>query len=90
MIDNPLKIHETKPVEVDIPKNHSRIRFVITGYNNRPYKALNINIHEFQVKILNREDFREYTDKILKYYMKKDMDTRIKLFSIDGSCFVDF
>ncbi len=90
MISNPLKIHETKPVEVTIPKNPNRLSFVITGYNNRPYKSININIHEFQVKILNRSNFNEYTDKILKYYMKKDMDTRIKLFSIEGSCFVDF
>ena len=90
MVSNPLKLHETKPIEVIIPSNPKRLSFVIIGYDNKPYKALNINIHEFQVKILNREDFGEYTDKILRYYMKKDMDTRIKLFSIDGNCFVDF
>jgi hypothetical protein len=90
LVSNPLKLHETKPIEVIIPSNPKRLSFVIIGYDNKPYKALNINIHEFQVKILNREDFGEYTDKILRYYMKKDMDTRIKLFSIDGNCFVDF
>ena len=90
MTNNPLKIHETKPVEVTIPQNPNRLSFVITGYINKPYKALNINIHEFQVKVLNREDFGEYTDKILRYYLKKDMDSRIKLFSLDGHCFVDF
>jgi hypothetical protein len=90
LISNPLKIHETKPVEVIIPHNPNRLSFVITGYTNRPYKSLNINIHEFQVIVLNRDKFREYTDKILRYYLKKDMDSRIKLFSLEGHCFVDF
>ena len=95
-LDNFLKAH-SKPTQVKILNYSEPLLFALSSID------LNFNIHDTQegegnvwgyfdakVSILNRESFNEVTDRIIKKTIEKELNYRMKLFSIEGECFVDF
>jgi len=77
-LDNIIKINHGKLITVSIPNQKNLLKIKLVGYSiaQNSYDVLN-------VEIINRGEFKIFTDKILKHYIIKELNIILKYYSID-------
>lgn len=85
-----VKYHSTNPIKVKLPSNgyNSFIDVFVVNYNEVK-NQMRLADYEISLEIHGYENFKYLTEKIIKFYISKTLDTQFKLFSVD-SCKVDY
>ena len=80
MLVNLFKVNKDKNIQIKIPNQNECLSICLIDYvvNDDGLKVIN-------VKINNRDDFKQYTDNVLKYYVDREMKSHLKLYSIEYS-----
>jgi hypothetical protein len=77
-----LKVHQTRPIEIQLPGNRTLDLF-ISGYE-KYYSNDAEEEHVVKCYYHNSTKFNYLTDNIIKSYIIRHLKTHLKLFSIDG------
>lgn len=79
-----LKIHNVKPIVIDLPKNE-KLELFLEYYEIDDSDKIATPYHRFKGFYFYKESFKFLTDKIIHFYIYKQFLKHTKLFSIDGN-----
>ena len=79
-----LKIHNTKPIVINLPKNE-KLELFLEHYEKEDVDKIAQTYHIFRGFYFFKDSFNFLTDKIIEHYIRKQFKTHVKLFSIDGN-----
>jgi hypothetical protein len=79
-----LKIHKSKPIQIPLPGNQI-IDLFITDYQKDDSDPIAATYHKIKCFYYNSTKLNYLTDKIIKSYIVRHLNTHLKLFSINGN-----
>lgn len=91
-INNFIKYH-SKITEVKLINYVEPISFILESFGE--YSEISdiggsnpFITYEAKIKLIDKEWYQEVSNKFIKYCIEKELNLRMKLFSINGECFV--
>ena len=78
-----IKYYKDRPIQFSIPSNGgTKLSVKLTEYN---YTTKIVNL-----SLLNREEYKVFTDGMVKHYITKEIENILKLFSIKEDFIISF
>jgi hypothetical protein len=77
VINNLFKINEGKSILITIPNQKEKLSISLVD------SVVEMGLTIINVKINNRDSFKQLTNNILKHYINKEMMYHLKLYSVE-------
>jgi hypothetical protein len=82
-MDQFIKYYKDRPIQFSIPSNGGvKLSVKLIEYN---YTTKVVNL-----SLLNQEDYKVFTDGMVKHYITKEIENILKLFSIEDDFIISF
>lgn len=90
-MDHIIKFHKNKTIELTIPNNNNKVVLVnLLNIENGVDVFCGDKVTVITLSILNKNDFRYFTEKMFHFFVKKEIKKHLSLFSINNDLVLNF
>lgn len=86
-----LKFYQKNNLEIKIPNNKDKTVLIkVLNIEKGVDSEWNNEVNVITLKIENREDFKYFTEPMFEFFVKKELETHMSLFSVEGELILSF
>jgi hypothetical protein len=90
-MDQFIKYYKDRPIQFSIPSNGGvKLSVKLVDVKNGLYLEDNQVMKVIILSLLNKEDYKVFTDGMVQHYITKELESVLKLFSIENDFIISF
>lgn len=86
-----IKYYKDRPIQFTIPSNGgTKLSVKLVDVKHGSYMEDNSSMRVIILSLLNKEDYKVFTDGMVQHYITKELESILQLFSIEDNFIISF